>query len=82
MDNVAAEKEPRLKDTDKGVDFWCLAVLPEHRGKKIANNLIRAALMLQEATNNTFATITAMTAILTCPGIFEKMIEIYSFLLS
>ena len=59
MDNAAAEKEPRLKDTNKGVDFWCLAVLPEHRGKKIANNLIRAALMLQEATDNTYATIEA-----------------------
>merc|ERR1711951_181888 len=58
LDTEAAEKAPILhKKTEKGVDFWCLAVLPEYRGRGIANNLMRAALSQLAKTDYTFATI-------------------------
>ena len=39
--------------------FWCLAVDPEYKGNKIANNLIRGALELLKGTSYKYATIGA-----------------------
>merc|ERR1711892_721145 len=48
-----------IETGDPVAHFWCLAVDPEYKDNKIANNLIRGALELLKGTSYKYATIGA-----------------------
>jgi len=78
IEREATKLKPALGEQGNSVDLWLLAVHPDYRGNKIANNLVKGVLPLCKKAGFKYAIMEATSLFTSKAATLSNFEEVYS----